>query len=128
MNTATKKVLIVEDDPRMRELIAEIIEREGYAVQTAKDGDIGWQLLEKSDQIDLVITDIFMPKKEGVGLIRAIRRQFPHIKIIAITAAVNFDEISATAHDFGANLTIHKPFDVEEFSEKVKQLISTADR
>lgn len=119
------KALIVEDDHRIRELIAEILERTGYLVQTAGDGEIGWQLLEKDDKIDVVITDVFMPKKEGVGLIRAIRRQHPDIKIVVITAAVNFAEIAATAKLFGADLAIHKPFDIDEFVEKIDQLMKT---
>lgn len=99
-----------------------MLEDLGYSVLTAPDGDVGLDVLQKEPEIELIVTDIFMPKKEGIGFIRAVRSRHLHVKIVAVTGAVNFSAISETAMQFGADLIIKKPFDLDDFSEKLKSL------
>lgn len=122
MEPLIKKALVVEDNPLNNELMKMMLEDIGYTVLTASDGDVGLEILEKEPAIELIVTDIFMPKKEGIGLIRAVRSRHLHVKIVAVTGAVNFTAISETAMQFGADLIIKKPFDLDDFAEKLKSL------
>ena len=124
MEQAEKKALVVEDDPLNRDMVSTVLEDRGYIVYSANDGDIGLELLKKEGGVDIVITDIFMPNKEGIGFIRAMRSLYPDTKIVAITGAMNFESISSTALEFGAHVTFKKPFDIDEFADKVDQLIT----
>lgn len=124
MDQDQKKILIIEDDPLIREMVTEILEDRGYKVFCADDGDVGLELLEKIRDVGVVITDIFMPNKEGIGVIRAVKNRFPGIKVIAVTGAVNHQKILDTAHEFGADLTIKKPFDIDEFADNVTRIFA----
>ena len=79
-------VLVIEDDELIRKLCRDILEKSGHRVVEASDGEDGVRLLEQGS-VDLIITDIFLPKKDGIEIIREIRREFPNLKIIAITGA-----------------------------------------
>lgn len=117
-----RKVLVVDDDLLNQELMAAVLEERGYTVLTAGDGSDGLGILEKDGEIRIVVTDILMPNKEGIGFIRSIRTKRPDIKIVAITGAVNYQKIFATAQDFGADLTLKKPFDIDTFANTIDEL------
>lgn len=123
MNLDAKKALVVEDDPLILEMEVMLLEDRGYTVFPAEDGDIGLNILETQGPVDVIITDIFMPNREGVGLIRAVRARYPDVKVVAVTGAVNHDRVLNSAHEFGADITIKKPFDIEEFGDKVEALL-----
>jgi two-component system, chemotaxis family, chemotaxis protein CheY len=123
MNQDAKTALVVEDDPLNREMVVTLLEDRGYAVFPAEDGDDGLTILEKNGPVDVVISDIFMPKREGVSFIRALRSRYPDVKVVAITGAVNYEAIFSTAQEFGADITIRKPFDIDVFGDKVDALI-----
>ena len=124
MTGVSKKVLIVEDETMYSSLIATIFEERGYSVFTAGDGDAGLQVLDKEKNIDVVITDIFMPNREGIGFIRAVRRRYSGVKIAAMTGAVNYESILSIAQDFGADLTIQKPSNIDAFADQIDELIT----
>jgi len=123
MSQDAKKALVVEDDPLNREMVVTLLEDRGYTVFQAEDGDVGLNILETKGSVDIIITDIFMPNREGVGFIRAIRSRYPDVKVVAITGAVNYETILNSAHEFGADITIKKPFDIDEFGDKVDALL-----
>jgi CheY-like chemotaxis protein len=78
------KILVIDDDAIVRKTIVQILEQDGYQVLSAEDGARG-MVLFRSEQPDLVITDIIMPEQEGIQTITEMRRAKPDAKIIAIS-------------------------------------------
>ena len=106
------RILIVEDDNQLREMLKQILEREDYEVTESNDGEEAVRHLKESS-FDLVITDIIMPHKDGTGLIMEIRKDFPEMQIIAISGgARHIDPQNPLniAKKLGANQTLTKPF------------------
>ena len=117
-------ILVIDDDEVIRSLLRDLLERDGYVVMEAENGKIGLKLLcEKSP--DLVITDIIMPEKEGIEVIRELRRDFPDVKIIAISGGgtIGPETYLQMAKGMGAHRVFEKPFKVEEMLEAVRELL-----
>jgi DNA-binding response OmpR family regulator len=117
------RVLVVDDDFQMREMLGVILERKGYDVMTASDGKLAVQLQQKSP-FDLVITDIIMPEKEGLETISELRHSFPCLKIIAISGGGRHrpDGYLELARQLGADRILAKPFGSWEIINAVKDL------
>lgn len=120
------RILIIDDHYPMRQTIREILEDAGHEVLEAANGLSGIQI-QRSQRADLVITDIFMPEKEGMSTIRDLCAEFPEIRTIAmsggkedLTAPEGFIEL---ARRFGARGTIAKPFKVDDFLAVVNQVL-----
>jgi two-component system cell cycle response regulator len=116
-----KSVLCVDDDREVRELLHEIISHLGHNSKTAVDG-IG--ALEKlaDDHFDIVITDINMPRMDGIELIKRIKTDFDDVDVIAITAyemTYKYTDIIA----LGASDFISKPFNVNELEAKLNRIL-----
>lgn len=79
-----KQILVIDDEKPIRILLKKMLEREGFEVITASDGKEGMIVFSKTP-IDLVITDIIMPEKEGIEIIRELRKGYPDIPVIAIS-------------------------------------------
>ncbi|MGB6928991.1 MAG: diguanylate cyclase [Syntrophobacteria bacterium] len=114
-------MLSVDDDGELRELLHELICQMGHASVTATDGV---DALEKMDekQFDIVITDINMPRLNGVGLIKRITSDFSDTDVIAITGyqtEYNYTDIIA----LGASDFISKPINIDEFEAKIKRIV-----
>jgi len=118
------RILIIEDDDRLREMLSRILQHEGYDVADAPDGKAGMRLHHEK-QSDLVVTDIFMPEKDGLEVIRELRRDFPDVKIIAMSGGSPIVSMSylPTAKMFGAHHILSKPFKLKKFVESVNNLI-----
>ena len=80
-----KKLLVVDDHKLTREKIISILRDGNYAIGSTDNGYEALQILKK-EVVDLIITDIIMPKMEGVEFIGAIKREFPKVKIIAVSS------------------------------------------
>ena len=120
------QLLVIDDEASVRTLIRQVLEEEGYKVKEATDGEEGLALLH-SASIDLVITDIFMPHQEGIETIRVLRRQFPNIKIIAISGGgrrSRMDPPLSEAQTFGAHHILAKPFTPQELLTAVNAVLS----
>ena len=120
-NRAQQSVLSVDDDGELRELLHELISQMGHASVTAADGVDALEKLEEK-QFDIVITDINMPRLNGVELIKRIASDFSDTDVIAITGyqtEYNYtDIISLGASDF-----ISKPINIDEFEAKIKRIV-----
>jgi DNA-binding response OmpR family regulator len=117
------KVLVIEDDPLARYTVAKILTGDGYEVVTAVDGESGFAAVLEHNP-DAVITDLIMPKKEGIEMILSIRRDRPTIPIIAISGGgryVNAD-LLPMAQSVGADAIVAKPFEAEELLEPLRRL------
>lgn len=77
-----RKILIVEDEPRMRILLKREIKAKGYVVLEAKNGEEALKILKNSQGIDLVLLDIMLPQKSGLEIFETIKKEFPSLKVI----------------------------------------------
>lgn len=119
----SKRILVVDDESTITELIEVLLSGEGYEVATASNGTDG---LEKVDSVnpDLIITDISMPDMEGVEFISRLRKRSISTPIIAMSGnAVGMNFLKATRL-FGATETILKPFSTQEFIAVVRRSLS----
>jgi len=117
-------ILVIDDDPQIRLMMKQILEKEGFAVDLAADGEKGMQAYRKNPS-DIVITDLVMPEKEGIEVIRELKKEFPDIKIIAISGGgKNPAEVYLSmAKILGAARTFSKPFDVKELLLAIRELL-----
>jgi len=115
------KILIVEDEKSMREVLKILLEGEGYEVMTASDGLEGIAHLDK-DIFDLVVTDVKMPKVDGFEVLKRIKEISPDTIVIMITA-FGTKESGIEAMKLGAYDYISKPFNIDEIRLIVKKAI-----
>jgi len=119
-----KRILIIDDDKISRTIVKKTLEREGYLTDEASNGRIGAAAYRKNPY-DLIITDIFMPEQDGITTIRELRREFPRIKIIAMSGG-GFQLGSAAyldhAKDFGALHAFTKPLNLKELATVVQSV------
>ena len=118
-----KQVLIVDDEPNLRKILAAQLSRDGYDVLTAEDGEQGLQTL-RDHHIDLVITDLKMPKVDGMTLLREALREEPELPIVMITAHGTVDT-AVEALKTGAFDYLTKPFDKDEVRQIVAKALKT---
>jgi len=124
-----KRILIMDDDRQIRDMIRAVIEREGHVALEASDGKQGVRLCRR-ESVDLVITDIFMPETDGLQAIREIRQDSPGTKIIAISGGgetVAGDFLSH-AQLFGADLAFSKPLSLADLAGAVRELLREAEQ
>lgn len=81
-----RRILIVDDEPAVREVIASVLTDEGYAVQTAADGRIALEMIASAPP-DLLITDVMMPHVDGWAVLAHVREQTPILPVILMSAA-----------------------------------------
>ncbi len=122
-----KRILVIDDDVQVRQMLRQMLEREGYEVVDAPDGEEGIRLY-RDEPADLIITDIIMPEKEGIGTIFALRRDFPGVKIIAISGGGRFVHKDDCLDLCRANgiPSLSKPFDRKELLEVIQKLLANA--
>ena len=115
-------ILIIDDDDLFRAMLRQMLETEGYEVVDAPDGKEGTRLY-RAKPTDLIITDIVMPDKEGIEIIRELRGDFSEVKVIGISGkgCVGPDNSLKIAKRLGAQFTFEKPFQRKELLEAVRE-------
>jgi two-component system, response regulator, stage 0 sporulation protein F len=105
------KILVVDDDSQVRRLVTTILGEAGHLVREASDGKEASEILGRWTP-DILLTDIVMPRKEGIQLILEVRRSHPELCIIAMSggAVMHPGLYLETAKEFGAARLIRKPF------------------
>ncbi|HYX63240.1 MAG TPA: response regulator [Burkholderiales bacterium] len=119
------RVLVVDDNADMRELLRVILESAGYSVDLAADGALGLVLL-RARSADVVLTDIFMPNQDGIETIACLRSEFPEAKVIAMSGGgrvVKGKDYLSTAGEIGAHALLRKPFDSEQLLRLLQELV-----
>ena len=119
------RILVIDDNDQFREMLCECLKSEGYEVVAACDGKEGIDLYRK-ELTDLIITDVNMPEKSGPELIFELQKDFPDVKIVAISGGTDNAEgylkditvLSDVKHIFS------KPFDMDEMLQTVKELLN----
>lgn len=107
-----EKILVVDDDPFIRDIILKCLETEGYECSTAHSAEKALELLEQDD-FSLIISDIMMPGKSGIELLAIVRQKYPDIAMIMVTA-VDDRKTAVQALQLGAFGYVIKPFDLNE--------------
>ena len=119
-------VLVIDDDDAIREYVRFMLEKNGYDVCEATNGNDGVVVARKNPP-DLIITDLVMPDKEGIETIREIKELYPSCRIIAMSGSVNSDAYLAMARHLGAHSVLRKPFEREQLEEAVLQALAVTD-
>ena len=118
------RILIIDDEPQIRSMLKLMLEREGYEVVEAPDGVAGIKVY-RQNPADLIITDLIMPNKDGIGMIIDLKKEFPEVKIIAMSGGgLNKpDGYLKGAKKLGASCTLTKPIDREEILRVVAAIL-----
>jgi DNA-binding response OmpR family regulator len=106
------RVLVIEDNAGLRDYLRLAIESAGHQVLTAADGREALAYLN-GHPVDTVLTDLFMPEMDGIEVIAELRRQFPGIKLLAMSGRSGVDYL-AVAKELGAARILRKPFQMDE--------------
>ncbi len=120
-----QRILIIDDDEQVRELLTEILEQAGYEVTQATNGDEGLKRY-RAWPTDMVITDLIMPEKEGLETIIALKKEFPDVRIMVVSGggrspAVNYLPI---AKSLGAKNALAKPFSRQDILIAVRDTLA----
>jgi CheY-like chemotaxis protein len=127
-------ILIIDDEAEVSQALRRVLERAGFQVTTCLSGAEGVEAFRKAPA-DVVITDIIMPKMNGVALMQAIRAHRPGTRIIAISGGGNFGPLDyqpeaittsaylAAATQAGADAVLTKPFDKDALLETVQKVL-----
>ncbi|MDR1767952.1 MAG: response regulator transcription factor [Propionibacteriaceae bacterium] len=114
-------LLVVDDDPHIRELVAALLDQAGFAVAQAADGHEGLRLLGQ-EAVDACVVDVMMPKVDGLMFAEAVRRYYPDLPVLLLTAKGQLgDKVRGFAA--GADDYLVKPFEGPELVARVKALL-----
>lgn len=119
-----QRILIIDDDHHILLMLKKMLERAGFEVELASNGNKGLELLKRM-HVDLVITDIIMPEKEGLETIREMKRLLFDLKIIAMSGGgrISPENYLGTAKVFGASRVLEKPFTQKQLVSAVQDLL-----
>jgi CheY-like chemotaxis protein len=116
------RILVVDDDPDIRGVIREFLAPDGYEVRLAANGQEALGILGFED-VDLVLTDLVMPDREGIEMIREIRQRYPAIRTVAMSGATFGPHLRA-AELLGASATLSKPLNSSLLRLTLQQVLT----
>ena len=119
------RILVIDDDPLIRDMLSQVLEEAGHEVVLAPDGEEGMNLF-RSGPADLVITDIVMPEKDGWETVVVLKKEFPAVKIIAVSGGAKIGPFThlMTAKRLGADLIFAKPLKKHELLKGIEELLA----
>ncbi|HEC12462.1 MAG TPA: response regulator [Acidiferrobacteraceae bacterium] len=121
------RVLIVDDEESVRVMVAAMIKPDGYNVTEAASGAEACDACKESP-VDLIITDIVMPEKNGIDLIRYVKKEYPDIAVIAISGGGGIEgryDYLEIARLVGADNILKKPFELRELRSAVSEAMKS---
>ena len=118
------RILVMDDDALLRGALRVALEAAGYEVLEAADGDAGLRL-QREQGADLVLVDIFMPQRDGLEVIRALRAETPQPKIVAMSGGGRTGQVEVlrAAAGLGASRTLLKPFEPRALLQVIRELL-----
>ena len=117
---ANEKILVVDDDKNICELLRLYLEKEGYAVTQAYDGEAAFEAFER-EKPNLVLLDVMMPKMDGIQVLEKLRRQGNALPVLLLTARDSIED-RVRGLDAGADDYVVKPFSVAELLARIDAL------
>jgi DNA-binding response OmpR family regulator len=122
------RILVIDDNPALRDALCELLQQAGHKTVAMATGRQAAQL-HRADPVQLVITDIFMPETDGLEIIAEFRRDYPEVKIIAVSGGGSrgMVELLSVAHRMGAQRVLMKPFDIHALLAAVSELLNGTD-
>ena len=122
------RILIIDDNPDVLNALHHVLAEEGHDVAYAPTSAEGIRL-HHENPFDLILTDIVMPDKEGISTIIELRKEFPRLRIIAMSGGGDFEPYGYLdiARRVGADRTIPKPFSRQELLEAVNDVLARRD-
>jgi len=117
-------ILVVDDEDNLRDVLVEVLRRDGHEVDSAVDGVEGLRRVEER-RYDLVVTDLRMPGLEGPALYRALRARYPEQppRVIFMSANTGIDEYASFLAETGEP-ALEKPFNLADMRQVVMQVLS----
>lgn len=127
MPSEKKRILVVDDEEYIQQLLQTVLSKEGYEVSVAGDGDEALRLIEQ-DAYDLVVLDIMMPGTDGLEVLRQVKssERLKFTPVIIMTALMDRD-VRYRALDLGADEFLNKPIDIYELRARVRTLLSVKE-
>ena len=120
-----QRILLVDDDPSIRNLYSKALFQAGFLVKTAENGKTAFDTVEQF-QPHLIILDLVMPEQEGIGTLLQVQSKDPNVPVLAISGAMGANEDLSVANILGARRTLEKPIKAERLVETVKALLAEA--
>jgi len=117
-------ILVVDDEEQIRLMLQQLLERVGHQVTAVANGDEAVKTY-RENPVDVIITDLIMPGKEGIETITELKREFPDVKIIAMSGGgrVGPKNYLSLAEKLGAHRTFAKPFDHKKMIEAIDEIV-----
>jgi CheY-like chemotaxis protein len=122
----SKRILVVDDDLELQDLVGFALKREGYEVIAAKDAFEGLEIIEK-EEIDLALLDIMMPKMDGLEMLSRLRVRNKDLRVIVMTALTAPEAAVSALRDHASDF-LTKPFDITQLISAVKTSFELAPR
>ncbi len=126
------KILVIDDDAAMRRTVSRILKAAGHVAIEAPDGVEGLQLF-RTERPEIVITDIFMPRKDGFETMRELRREHPSVLILAVSGGsapigggIGGGNHVTMARGIGADSVLAKPFRAEDLTGRIDKLLESS--
>lgn len=116
------RILLIEDDAEFAEAASAMLRAGGHDIRWAASGKAAAAALREDDGFQAVLTDILMPDMDGLECIQFLKREQPHLPIIAMTGKRDTPYLRTAAH-FGASLTLYKPFTMQEMHEALAKVL-----
>ena len=120
------KILAVDDEENFLHLLSHTLQKEGYAVRTATDGQEAMRRLEQ-EQFDLALIDIRMTPIDGLAVLGDIKKRYPHTKVIMITVYPSVETRSLSLQR-GAERYLIKPIEIQELKKTIREMLSHLDK
>jgi YesN/AraC family two-component response regulator len=120
-------ILVVDDDEVMRDLLTRMLQRSGFVVITAANGHEGIERFAESP-VQLTITDIKMPRVDGLELIQALLAKKPDVAIVAMSGVDEWDQYCKRARALGAKAALRKPVGRAELIDTIAKLLAESKR
>jgi len=120
------RILVIDDEQLLRSTVVTILTRAGFSVEEASDGQAGIAMFHKNPP-DVVLTDIFMPNRDGIEIIKELKHSNSQTRIIAMTGGghLRMMEIASAAKVLGADHVLDKPFDSESLLAAINAVLIT---
>ena len=121
------RILIIDDEELVRLTLRQMLERAGHDVEEARNGREGLDVYRQKPA-ELVITDIIMPEKEGIETIIELRRDYPEVRIVAISGGGRMKDMDylRLAREFGAHCVLAKPFQIADVLDAIRDAMAAA--